>query len=161
MDNKNLDKYFFYHQPTSFFTLDSRIDEKIRSLISEAEGCKKMGYLTGASGCLRKAIYEFLEKEKTEFINEKKWKEANYEEKIKELKKKYPLVPGEYFDALSNIQDMTSKNLHEGSWKPWAQSEFDYLIEIVKEVLSEIYVKPEEKKSVLEKILLLKPKKEK
>ena len=76
---------------------------------------------------------------------------------MKALKKKYLLVPGEYFDALSNIQDMTSKNLHEGSWKPWDQREFDYLIEIVREVLSEVYVKPEEKKSVLAKILLLSP----
>ena len=61
--NIELDSLFFYHQPTTFFTLDGRIKRNIRELIAEAAGCAKMGHMVGASGCLRKAIYEFLENE--------------------------------------------------------------------------------------------------
>jgi hypothetical protein len=40
--------------------LDNRINVTIRELITEAEGCLKMNFLTGASACIRKAIYELL-----------------------------------------------------------------------------------------------------
>jgi hypothetical protein len=155
-NDPDTDSFFFYHQPTTFFTLDNRINEKIRSLISEAEGCAKMGYLVGASGCLRKAIYEFLEYEKVAKTDEKH-SLLDYDARIKILKNKYSTVPQEYFDALANIQDMTSKQLHEGEWEPWTQEQFDFLVEVTKEVLDEIYVKPEEKSSVLRKIIALKP----
>lgn len=154
-----IDDLFFYHQPTTFFTLDNRINEKVRSLISEAEGCAKMNYLVGASGCLRKAIYELLELEqipKTDSAG----KEVDYGDRVKVLKSKYPTVPPEYFDALANIQGMTSEQLHEGDWKPWTQDEFRFLVEAAKEVLTEVYVRPQEKASVLQKILSLKPQKQ-
>lgn len=149
-----LDDLFFYHQPTSFFTLDNRIKSSIRELVSEAEGCAKMSYMVGASGCLRKAIYEFLE-------NEYKGNDApdNYEDKIKGLKVKYPNITAEYFDALSNIQDMASKNLHEGSWEVWKKQQFDFLLAVIKELLVDIYVRPKEKASVLQKVLSLRPQK--
>lgn len=154
-----IDDLFFYHQPTTFFTLDNRINEKVRSLISEAEGCAKMNYLVGASGCLRKAIYELLELEQIPKIDSA-GKEVDYGERVKVLKSKYPTVPPEYFDALANIQGMTSEQLHEGDWKPWTQDEFRFLVETVKEVLTEVYVRPQEKASVLQKILSLKPQKQ-
>jgi len=153
-----LDDLFFYHQPTTFFTLDNRINEKIRKLISEAEGCAKMNYLVGASGCLRKAIYELLEFECVSKANEK-GAELDYGDRVKILKSKYTTVPPEYFDALANIQGMTSEQLHEGDWKPWTQDEFRFLVETVKEILTEVYVRPQEKVSVLQKILSLKPQK--
>lgn len=158
-DNYEIDTLFFYHQPTTFFTLDSRINEKIRSLVSEAEGCAKMNYLVGASGCLRKAIYELLELEQVANTDEK-GDILDYGDRVKVLKSKYPTVPPEYFDALANIQGMTSEQLHEGDWKPWTQGEFRFLVETVKEVLTEVYVRPQEKASVLSKILSLKPQKE-
>lgn len=154
-----LDTLFFYHQPTTFFTLDNRINEKVRSLVSEAEGCAKMGYLIGASGCLRKAIYEMLELEKVAKIDDK-GKELDYGSRVKILKGKHSTVPPEYFDALANIQGMTSEQLHEGDWKPWTQDEFRFLVETVKEVLTEVYVRPQEKVSILQKILALKPQKQ-
>jgi hypothetical protein len=154
-----LDKLFFYHQPTTFFTLDGRINEKIRSLVAEAEGCAKMNYLVGASGCLRKAIYELLELEKVPVANNK-GSMMDYGDRVKVLKGKYTTVLPEYFDALANIQGMTSEQLHEGDWKPWTQEEFAFLVETVKEVLTEIYVRPKEKASVLQKILSLKPQKQ-
>lgn len=152
----DLDTFFFYHQPTTFFTLDNRINEKVRRLVSEAEGCAKMNYLVGASGCLRKAIYELLELEQVPKKDEK-GRELDYGERVKVLKTKHIIVPPEYFDALANIQGMTSEQLHEGDWKPWSQNEFRFLVETVKEVLTEVYVRPQEKASVLQKILSLKP----
>ena len=151
-NTQDLDKYFFYHQPTSFFTINFLIPEQIRNLVSEADGCRKMNFLVGASGALRKAIYELLKNQKAEG--------GDYQEKIKWFKVKYPNVFSEYFDALANIQDMTSDNLHEkdGSWKPWKREDFDYFLETVKAVLDEIYVKPEERKSMLGKITQLKSK---
>lgn len=147
-----LDKLFFYHQPTSFFTVNSLIPEKIRSLVSEADGCGKMNFLVGASGALRKAIYELLRCQGAEGIE--------YQDKIKWLKSKYPFIFPEYFDSLANIQDMASDNLHEkeGSWKPWSRGDFDYLLETIEAVLEEIYVKPEERKTMLSKITQLKSK---
>jgi len=153
---EEIDSLFFYHQPTTFFTLDSRINDRIRGLISEAEGCAKMGYLVGASGCLRKAIYEFLEYEKVA-KQDKDNKPLDYGARIKILKSKFSAIPQEYFDALANIQDMASKQLHEGDWEPWTQEQFDFIVEVAKEVLNEIYVKPEEKSSILQKILSLRP----
>jgi len=159
VNDLDIDNLFFYHQPTTFFTLDNRINGRIRKLVSEAEGCAKMGYLVGASGCLRKAIYELLEIEKSSRTNEK-GAEIDYAERVKILKGKYQTVPPEYFDALANIQGMTSEQLHEGGWKPWTQEEFRFLVETTKEVLTEVYVRPQEKSLVLSKILGLKPQKE-
>lgn len=151
-DSSNLDEFIFYHQPTSFFTINSLIPEKIRELISESDGCRKMNFLVGASGSLRKAIYELLKHQKAEG--------KEYQDKIKWLKTRYPHIFSEYFDALANIQDMTSDNLHEkdGSWEPWSRHDFDYFLETTKAVLEEIYVKPEERKTMLSKITQLKSK---
>lgn len=151
-DPNNIDDYIFLHQPTSFFTINSLIPEKIRDLISEADGCRKMNFLIGASGALRKAVYELLKHQKAEG--------KEYQDKIKWLKTKYPYIFSEYFDALANIQDMTSDNLHEkdGSWKPWSRNDFDYFLETSKAILEEIYVKPEERKTMLSKITQLRSK---
>ncbi len=151
-DSTDLDKYFFYHHPTTFFTMNSLIPGDIRNLISEAEGCKKMGYMVGASGALRKAIYEFLKHQKSEG--------DSYQDKVKWLKQKYKNLDPNYFDALANIQDMTSSNLHEieGSWKTWDIKEFDYILESVKTALEEICVIPAKRKERFSKILELKAK---
>lgn len=149
-DETSLDQLFFFHQPTSFFTIDSRINSKIRELVSEAEGCREMNYLVGASGALRKAIYEFLEHQNAEG--------KEYEERIKWLKSKYPQIEESYFDALAGIQGMTSQNLHESStdWEAWSNSDLQFLILVVKKILEEVYVIPENRKKDLEKINLLK-----
>ena len=150
----DLDDYFFYHNPTSFFTINSLIPKTIRELVSEAEGCKKMNFLVGASGSLRKAIYEFLKLQEAEG--------ENYQEKIKWLKKKYPIVDPILFDTLGNIQDMTSENMHEkeGSWKPWKNKDLEFLVELVRLVLDEVYVIPLKRKSSLDKLNQLKSKSE-
>jgi hypothetical protein len=141
-DESQLDDYFFFHQPTSFFTIDSRIDGELRELISESENCLKMNFLVGASACLRKAIYELLGKEQT-LIQQPNGR-IGYRESIMALKGKFPRVPAEYFDALSGIQQMASDQVHEGSWKAWNSARLKVLLELTKNVLHEMYVVPKQ-----------------
>lgn len=143
-DPKELDDYFFFHQPTSFFTIDSRINEKLRDLISESENCLKMNFLVGSSACLRKAIYELIDIEKVRVLRENGL--TDYKTSIKALKGKFNRVSEEYFDALANIQELASDKVHEGSWKAWDSPKLKILLELTKNVLHEMYVVPEEQK---------------
>jgi len=68
----------------------------------------------GASACLRKAIYELIEREGTRVEQDNG--RIDYRRSIMALKAKFPRVPPEYFDALSNIQQLASDNVREGSW---------------------------------------------
>jgi len=147
-DVEDIDSKMFYSVPTSFFVIDSRIPEEIRELIAEAEGCLKMNYLTGASACARKAIYELSIREGAEG--------KGYEEKIKSLKPKYPNTAPELFDTLAHIQGMTSDKIHEQSWPKWDSNNLKLMLETLKAVLYEIYVLPEEKKARSLNILKLK-----
>jgi hypothetical protein len=134
----DIDDQLLFSIPTSFFTIDPRIPREIRDLISEAEGSLKGNFLTGASACVRKAIYELTIKE--DCTGE------SYEDKIKFLKNKYRNIPSEYFDILSHIQGMTSDKVHEQSWKKWNSQTIKLLLETLREILNEIYVLPEERK---------------
>ena len=144
-DDKDIDSSIFYSVPTSFFTIDTRIPNIIRDLITEAEGCQKMNHLTGASACMRKAIYELLVREGI--------KEGSYEEKIKSLKGKYTSIDEELFDILGHIQQMASEKVHELSWDKWDSSHITLILETTKEILREIYVRPAEKKQRRNEIL--------
>lgn len=146
----SIDSKIFYSVPTSFFVIDSRIPSIIRELVSEAEGCLKMNFLTGASACMRKAIYELTIKEKAQG--------ENYESKIKFLKGNYPNTDPELFDILAHIKDMTSDKIHEQSWDKWNSDYLKLIIEALKTILYEIYVLPAKKndRSSLVKDLLAK-----
>jgi hypothetical protein len=133
-----LDQAFFYSVPTSFFVVDSRIPRVLRELITEAEGCAKMNYLTGASACTRKAIYELLALQKAEG--------ANYDDKIADLQSKHSAVDSELFEIIGHVKDMTSDHVHEQSWIAWDSKHLQLFLETLKAVLHEIYVVPEEKK---------------
>jgi len=143
----DIDSKIFYSVPTSFFVMDNRIPRIIRELITESEGCLKMNFLTGASACMRKAIYEFL------FIEEAKG--ADYESKVKFLKKKYPDSDPTLFDMLAHIQGMTSDKIHEQSWDKWDSPYLKFIIETLKAILHEIRVLPEMKADRLKSILKL------
>lgn len=136
--NIDIDFCIFYSQPTSFFVVDERIPIVLRELITEAEGCLKMNYLTGASVCMRKAIYELLVFEKVEG--------EDYERRIKFLKQKYPDSDPSLFDILAHIQDMTSDKIHEQSWDKWDSPNLKLIIETLKTVLYDIYVIPQIKR---------------
>lgn len=137
--NVDIDSMIFHSIPTSFFVLDERIPVVIRELISEAEGSLKMNFLTGASACARKAIYELTIKEEATG--------ADYEGKIKSLKAKFSAIDPDLFDVLAHIQDMTSDKIHEQSWDKWESPNLTLIIETLKVVLHEIYVVPMERKA--------------
>lgn len=143
----DLDSAFFYSVPTSFFVIDSRIPRVIRELVIEAEGCSKMNYLTGASACTRKAIYELLSIQKTTG--------SDYNAKIKDLAAKNPTVDRELFEILDHIKDMTSEKVHEQSWEAWDTKHLHLFLESLKTALHEIYVIPDEKKTRLESVRAL------
>jgi len=148
MDGLDIDEALFFSQPTSYFIMDNRIPEKVRELVYEAENSRKSNYLVGASACLRKAIYELIEHEKT-IIKNPKTGHADYRASIKSLKEKFSVVASELFDALGHIQEMASDNVHEGSWEAWDSPKLRFIIELTKATLHEMYVVPEERKERL------------
>lgn len=140
----DIDSKIFYSVPTSSFAIDEKIPAIVRELITEAEGCLKMNYLTGASACMRKAIYELTVAEEC--------KGADYESKIKNLKTKHPAIDPTLIDVLAHIQDMTSDKIHEQSWDEWDSSSLKLIIETLKSILYEIYVEPQERKGRVSRV---------
>lgn len=149
-DIEDIDSHIFYSVPTSFFTINTRIPSVIRELVTEAEGCLKMNYLTGASACTRKAIYELLVIEEAEG--------GSYDERIKYLKRKFSTVNTELFDILRRIQQMTSDKIHEQAWDEWNSPNLRLIIETLKLVLYEIYVLPIKRSQSIESIRQLQEK---
>ena len=147
-DGEDIDSKIFHSIPTSFFTLDERIPKIIRELITEAEGSIKMNFLTGASACLRKSIYELLVKENVHG--------DNYTDKIKNIKIKYPDIDDDLIGILTQIKDMTSEKVHEQSWDKWDSKNLQLLLETVKAILTEIYIIPDEKRNTTKRILGIK-----
>jgi hypothetical protein len=137
-DDTEIDGHLFYSVPTSFFVIDNRIPRELRELITEADGCLKMNYLTGASVCMRKTIYELLIIEQADG--------ADYQNRIKSLKHKHQDTDPSLFDILAQIQDMTSDKVHEQSWDKWDSHYLHLIIETLKTILNDIYVIPEIKK---------------
>lgn len=147
----NIDSHIFYHQPTSFSVMDVNLAKVIRELITEAEGCLKMNFLTGASACTRKAIYELLVDEKIPFTDEE-GRGIPYQDRIKTLKDKDSSIDPTYFDLLGDIQDMTSDKVHEQSWDKWNSGNLTLILETLKTVLHEMYVEPAKRKERFEEI---------
>ena len=125
---------FFYSVPTSFSVLDERVPRILRELTTEAEGCLKSNYLTGASACARKIVYELG------VLSEAKGE--NYEERIKSLKQIHSGVEPTFFDTLLTIQQVTSSKVHENSFDGWEAKHLRTIIATLSEVLHEIYVIP-------------------
>ena len=150
-DIDDIDSRLFYSVPTSFFTIDTRVPKVIRELITEAEGCLKMNNLTGASACMRKSIYELL-------VHEEVPDDDSYEIRIKSLKNKYPSIDQQLFDILSHIQQMTSDKVHEQSWDKWDSPNIKLILAVMKEILREIYVVPQDIRQRLGKIQQLREK---
>jgi len=149
-EHVDIDSKIFYSRPTSFFVMDKRIPTIIRELVTEADGCLKMNFLTGASACMRKAIYEFT------IIEEAKGED--YETKIKFLKSKHQSVDSTLFDILVAIKDMTSDKIHEQSWDEWDSDNLNLIIETLKTILHEIYVLPKKKEEKLREVQQLREK---
>jgi hypothetical protein len=140
-----LDDLFFFSVPTSFFVLDDRIPRVLRDLLIEAQGCQKSNFLTGASACARKLVYELgvLSGATGE----------NYEDRIKSLKDIHSFVDPTFFDTILTIQQVTSTKVHENSYDGWEAKHLRVILAALSEVLHEIYVVPalraDRRKSVL------------
>ena len=145
---KLIDDFFFYSVPTSFFVMDQRIPKILRELLTEAEGCLKSNFLTGASACARKIVYEMTSTEKLDG--------GNYEDRIKSLKHKYPDVEQTYFDTLLTIQQVTSSKVHENSYDGWNSRHLRLILASLREMLHEIYVVPALREDKRKSILKLK-----
>ena len=123
--------------PTSFFTIDERIPRKLRDLISESEKCIRNNCLTGASACIRKAIYEFLIIERAEG--------NSYEEKMKSLKGNYKMVDDDHIDILVSLQGIMCDQVHEASiHDSFNSQEAKAYVELLKEIFNQVYVIPKE-----------------
>ena len=145
---ENYDEQFFYSVPTSFFVLDSRIPRILRELVIEAEGCLKSNFLTGASACARKVVYELSKLQGADG--------DNYEDKLKSLKAKFGEVEEVYFDTLLTIQQLTSTKVHEGSYDGWSSNHVRLILASLREALHEIYVVPAKRDDRRREILALK-----
>lgn len=148
LDAADLDSKFFYSIPTSFFVLDRRVPHILRELLSEAEGCLKSNFLTGASACARKAIYELATVARVDG--------DDYESRIKALKAKYPEVDPVFFDTLLTIQQVTSTKVHEEANDGWESKHLRLILSTLFEILREIFVVPEVRKEKRQAILELK-----
>ena len=146
MYSESLDEQFFYSVPTSFFVLDKRIPKILRDLLTEAEGSLKSNFLTGASACARKIIYELGSLQEVDG--------DNYEDRIKSLKKAHPEVEPTYFDTLLTIQQVTSSKVHENSYDGWQSQHLKIILATLREILHELYVVPalryDRRKSILD-----------
>ena len=141
-----IDELFFYHVPTSFFAVDERIPRVLRELITEAEGCLKNNFLTGASACVRKVIYELAVLEDAEG--------DNYRDRIKSLKaKENHDVDDVYFDTLLSIQKATSSKVHEQAFDGWESKHLRVLLSALLEVLEQMYVFPKVKEERRQQIV--------
>lgn len=131
--------------PTSFFTIDERIPKVLRDLIHESEKCIQNNCLTGASACIRKAIYEFLVKENAQG--------DSYDEKMKSLKGKYMMVDDDHIDILVNIQGIMCDKVHEASINQnFTSQEAKAYLELLKTIFNQVYVIPQELKEQKNKV---------
>jgi hypothetical protein len=149
-NEERLDEFFFYSVPTSFFVLDEKIPKILRELVSEAEGCLKSNFLTGASACARKAIYELAKLEGATG--------NDYDERIKSLKKIRSDIDSTYFDTLLTLQQVTSSKVHENAYDGWESKHLRLILSTLLEILIEIYVIPKLREEKRKGILDLKTK---
>ncbi len=139
-----LDENVIMSIPTPTFIIDSGIPNKLRDLLIEAHKCIKENALTGASACIRKAIYQFLIKEKAQG--------NNYDEKITAIKKNWSQIE-DYLDVLKGIKGITSDQVHEDSFASFDSDEAKSYVAILEEIFREVYVIPEERKRKKESIM--------
>jgi len=147
-DIGDLDSVFFFSVPSSFFVVNSNIPRVFRELYAEAEGCLKGNFLTGASACARKIIYELALLEGATG--------NSYEERIKSLKLLKPEIDSAYFDTLLTIQQLTSAKVHEKAYDKWESAHLRLILASLIEVLHELYVAPRDRKARRQAILDLK-----
>ena len=148
LDNNNnvlsFDEVFFYHMPSSAFTIDERIPNEIREPLIEADHCLKSNFITGASACLRKAIYKLL-KVNNVAVKDEQGIFIDHSKRTQQLVDKYPQIDSFLITALNKIHSLTSQEVHENEWENFSSKELHFLLASTLETLNEIYVIPAEK----------------
>lgn len=144
-DIDKIDENIIMSIPTPTFIIDNGIPKKLRGLLVEALKCIKENALTGASACIRKAIYQFLQD-----VNAQG---DNYDKKIKSIKKNWPQIE-DYLDVLKGIKGITSDQVHEDSFSSFSSDEAKSYIAILEEIFREVFVIPEERKRKKESIMI-------
>ncbi len=144
----DIDDALFFSVPSSFFVVDNRIPRELRELMAEAEGCLKSNFLTGASACARKIVYELALRMKA--------KGEHYDDRVKALKTVLPDVDPTYFDTLLTIQEVTSDKVHEASFDGWEGKHLRLILASLSEVLNEIFVVPAVREAKRQSIVGLK-----
>lgn len=146
---KRLDDAFFVQIPTSSFTIDERIPSQIRALLSEADGSRKNNFRTGASACMRKAIYKLLQHQG--IPSEKDGKYLTTDDRLGLLKDRlagtHPHLDGQMINWLGKVQGINSIELHENDWKYLDAPTLEFLSTVIHQVLADIYVVPDNQKS--------------
>lgn len=131
-----LDENIIMSIPTPTFIIDADIPHQLRNPLIEAGKCIKENALVGASACVRKAIYEFLSKEKAAG--------DNYDEKIKSIKSNWKHIE-DYLDVLKGIKGVTSDQVHEDSFEAFSSEQIKSYVAILEEIFKEIYVIPKKR----------------
>ena len=143
-DIKEFDEAFYYHMPSSFFTIDKRIPSSIRIPLSESQSCLKNNFLIGSSAGLRKAIYKLLQEKQVPETD----KEGNYlkhSERVSQLKEVCPELEDDYLEHLKDIHMLTSQELHENNWNDFDGKMINFLHTVLEEILRILYIYPDEK----------------
>ena len=124
--------------PHSNITIHPKIPNILKDLLVEAETCLINNAIIGASACVRKAIYEFLKREKAQG--------THYQEQISYVKTQHKNKNLDiYFDIIIQIQGMTSYVLHENDclFEKLNSNEIRIYIQILNNLFVKIYVEPE------------------
>lgn len=145
------DHLFFYHRPLPKLKINDKIPTKIKKLIIEAEECVNLGYLTGASACIRKAIYMLL-KENGIQEHDDKLVNLSYEKRLDLLKSKCTNVQSYLIDTLKNIKSISSQELHENDCPNLNIKDVNLLKEALIIILTRIYVIPDRQQKNKQKI---------
>lgn len=152
-----IDALFFYHHPNSDFIIDERIPPGIREALDEANTSHKMNLHTGASACLRKAIFELLAKFKVPKIkkdDEDKDKFIPYLDRLDILKdilqEEIPTVETTLVDEIKKVYSITSHSLHERLPDEevivFEPKKFLFLMGVVHNLLTQVFIAPDERK---------------
>lgn len=153
-----LDQAFYRHEPAHYFNLDERIPKAIRLPLEEAGNCLSSDYLTGATACLRKAIYKLLQ---VNDIPAKKGERQflKYDQRVDLLESKCEeeqiLISNDAFTDLKDIHYVSSQELHDDDWEEFDSSKLHHLMIVMQEILYELYIVPDERTKRRQKTALI------
>jgi hypothetical protein len=113
-----------------FLNLDERVPVPLRALLDEADGCLKMGFMTGAGACAGRTL-DLL-------VSEQGLAGVDRNEQIQQLGKKQPAVAESFLRGLTLVMNNPS-----GAWD---EARVTLAVVILKAIAYEIYVLGPERK---------------